>query len=309
VNPTAPGTLPEINGGPHTMPICRFHTGDPAGARIGLVVENGVIPFESGAGPTSLQDLLRLPKAEMDAEIDRVRDSGTAAIPASEAILLAPIDAQEVWASGVTYLRSRDARMEESTEEDVYERVYRADRPELFFKATASRVAGPAQPAAIRSDSTWDVPEPEVALVINAYEEVIGYTIGNDMSSRSIEGENPLYLPQAKMYTGCAGLGPVIALAGEVADPGALKVRMTVERGGQIVFEGETSTDQMARTFDDLVSYLHRHNAFPNGVFLMTGTGIIPPSEFTLEDGDAVTITVDGIGTLTQPVTRLPADS
>jgi 2-dehydro-3-deoxy-D-arabinonate dehydratase len=291
------------------MPICRFHTGDPADARIGLLDGDRVFPFSSETGPASMQDLLRLPKAEMDAEIGRVRDSGAAPIRAGDAILLAPIDTQEVWACGVTYLRSRDARMEESTEEDVYERVYRAERPELFFKATASRVTGPGQPVAIRSDSTWDVPEPEIALVINAYEEVVGYTVGNDMSSRSIEGENPLYLPQAKMYTACAGLGPVIALADEVADPRALDVKLTIDRGGDTLFEGETSTGQMARPFEDLVEYLHRHNAFPNGVFLMTGTGIIPPSEFTLEDGDVVSIAIDSIGTLTQPVRRLPADA
>jgi 2-dehydro-3-deoxy-D-arabinonate dehydratase len=291
------------------MPICRFHTGDPTDARIGLVTDAGVIPFETGAGPTSMQDLLRLPAAEIAREVARVRDSGATPVPAGEAILLAPIDAQEVWACGVTYVRSRDARMEESTEEDVYERVYRAERPELFFKATATRVVGPGQPVAIRSDSTWDVPEPEIALVINAYEEVIGYTVGNDMSSRSIEGENPLYLPQAKMYTACAGLGPVIALADEIADPRALTVTLTIERGGEALFEGETSTGQMARPFAELVTYLHRHNAFPDGVFLMTGTGIIPPSAFTLEDGDVVSIAIDGIGTLTQPVTRLPKDS
>ena len=291
------------------MPICRFHTGDPADARIGLLDGDRVIPFSPERGPASMRDLLRLPKAEIDAEIARVRHADTAPIPAGEAILLAPIDAQEVWACGVTYLRSRDARMEESTEEDVYERVYNAERPELFFKATPSRVSGPGQPVGIRADSTWDVPEPEVALVINAHGEIVGYTIGNDMSSRSIEGENPLYLPQAKMYTACAGLGPVVALADEIDDPRALTVRLTIERGGEALFEGDTSTGQMARPFEELVGYLHRHNAFPDGAFLMTGTGIIPPSEFTLEDGDVVSIAIDAIGTLTQPVTRLPAES
>lgn len=291
------------------MPICRFHTGDAADARIGLLDGDQVIPFAATDGAASIQELLRLPKAEIDAEIARVRASGTTPIPAHDAILLAPIDEQEVWACGVTYLRSRDARMEESTEEDVYERVYNAERPELFFKATASRVTGPGQPVAIRSDSTWDVPEPEIALVVNAHREVVGYTVGNDMSSRSIEGENPLYLPQAKMYAACAGLGPVISLTDEIADPSNLGVKLTITRGGATAFEGETSTSQMARSFEDLVTYLHRHNTFPAGAFLMTGTGIVPPSGFTLEDGDVVSITIDGIGTLQQPVMRLPADS
>lgn len=291
------------------MPICRFHTGDAADARIGLLDGDQVIPFAATDGAASIKELLRLPKAEMDAKVARVRASGTTPVPAHDAILLAPIDEQEVWACGVTYLRSRDARMEESTEEDVYERVYNAERPELFFKATASRVTGPGQPVAIRSDSTWDVPEPEIALVVNAHREVVGYTVGNDMSSRSIEGENPLYLPQAKMYAACAGLGPVISLTDEIADPSNLGVKLTITRGGATAFEGETSTSQMARSFEDLVTYLHRHNTFPAGAFLMTGTGIVPPSGFTLEDGDVVSITIDGIGTLQQPVMRLPADS
>ncbi|HYH12179.1 MAG TPA: fumarylacetoacetate hydrolase family protein [Thermomicrobiales bacterium] len=287
------------------MPICRFHTGDPAAARIGLLDGDQVIPFPPTPEPSSLRELLRMTRADIAAAVGRARQSDASSIPAHDAILLAPIDEQEVWACGVTYLRSRDARMEESTEEDVYERVYNADRPELFFKATPSRVAGPGQPVGIRADSTWDVPEPEVTLVINAHGEIVGYTVGNDMSSRSIEGENPLYLPQAKMYAACAGLGPVIALADEVANPRALTVMLTIERDGAVLFEGDTSTDQMARSFEDLVGFLHRHNTFPNGVFLMTGTGIIPPSEFTLEDGDVVSISVDGVGTLTQPVTRL----
>ncbi len=287
------------------MPICRFHTGDPANATIGLVDGDQVIPFPPGAQAPTMRDLLRMTRDDLSTAVRTAREAGTAPIPAHEAILLAPIDEQEVWACGVTYLRSRDARMEESTEEDVYERVYNAERPELFFKATPSRVSGPGQPVGIRADSTWDVPEPEVALVINAHGEIVGYTVGNDMSSRSIEGENPLYLPQAKMYTACAGLGPVVALVDEVANPRDLTVTLTIERDGSVLFEGDTSTGQMARSFEDLVLYLHRHNTFPNGVFLMTGTGIIPPSEFTLEDSDVVNITVDGIGTLSQPVKRL----
>ena len=287
------------------MSLCRFHTGDPNEARIGVLTGNQVTPLVASQGPSSIRELLQLPKRELDSFVQQVRNSGQSPIPAHDAILLAPMDVQEVWACGVTYLRSRDARMEESSEQDVYERVYNADRPELFFKATPSRVSGPGESVAIRADSTWDVPEPELTLVINAHGEIVGYTVGNDMSSRSIEGENPLYLPQAKMYTACAGLGPVIALASDIPDPRDLAVRLTIERDGATLFEGDTSTNQMARTFDDLAGYLHRHNVFPHGVFLMTGTGIIPPSEFTLEHGDTVRIAVDKVGTLTQPVVRL----
>jgi 2-dehydro-3-deoxy-D-arabinonate dehydratase len=157
----------------------------------------------------------------------------------------------------------------------------------------------------IRSDSGWDVPEPELALLINAGGEVVGYTIGNDVSSRSIEGENPLYLPQAKVYAQCAGLGPVVVLTDEIADPTDLPIRLEIMRGGEVLFSEETATSRMHRTFDDLVKYLFRGNAFPAGVFLMTGTGIVPPSEFTLKDGDSVTITIEPIGALTNPVDRI----
>ena len=166
-------------------------------------------------------------------------------------------------------------------------------------------MSGSGEAVAIRGDSTWDVPEPELVLVLNVRGEIVGYTVGNDVSSRSIEGENPLYLPQAKVYAQCAGLGPWITLASEVANPNALPIRLVIERGGATHFEGETSTAQIHRTFDDLTSYLFRHNRFPEGVFLMTGTGIIPPAEFTLEDGDVVKITIEGVGTLHNPVIRL----
>jgi 2-dehydro-3-deoxy-D-arabinonate dehydratase len=226
-------------------------------------------------------------------------------IPLSQARLLPPIDTQEVWAAGVTYLRSRDARMEESQEKTVYDRVYDAARPEIFLKATPSRVVHPGKAVAVRSDSTWDVPEPELALVLTNTGEIAGYTIGNDVSSRSIEGENPLYLPQAKVYNQCAGLGPVIALAWEHDHPRDAAVRLVIERDGAVAFDGSTSTNQLHRTFPELITHLFQDNDFPTGVILMTGTGIVPPSEFTLEGGDVVSITIDGIGTLTNPVVRL----
>lgn len=286
------------------MPIARFATeGDP-NPRLGYVQEDAIHPLTEVDGPITVETLLQLSAEELVATAEGSLTSGDA-IPLAEATLLPPIDTQEVWASGVTYSRSRDARMEESTQKDVYDLVYEAQRPELFMKGTASRVSGTGGTVAIRGDSTWDVPEPELVLVLNSRGEIVGYTAGNDVSSRSIEGENPLYLPQAKVYSQCAGLGPWIALTSEVPNPNDLSIQLVIERGGNLYFDGETSTSQIHRTFDDLRSYLFRHNSFPQGVFLMTGTGIIPPAEFTLEDGDVVRITIDKIGTLHNPVTRL----
>ncbi len=206
--------------------------------------------------------------------------------------LLAPVDAnQEVWGSGVTYLRSRAARMAESTTADVYSKVYDAERPEIFFKQIGWRVVGSGQQVRIRKDTTWNVPEPELTLVINAFQEIVGYTVGNDMSSRDIEGENPLYLPQAKTYIGSCGLGPGIQLL-SAEEMAALTVNLQIERGGAQVFAGDTAISQMKRTLPDLVSYLCRELEFPHGVLLMTGTGIVPGDDFTLQSGDVVRITI-----------------
>ena len=216
---------------------------------------------------------------------------------------LPPIDDQEVWAAGVTYKRSQTARMEESeAAASCYDRVYEADRPELFFKATPGRVAGHQQPLRIRQDSAWNVPEPEVTLVVSPELRIIGLTVGNDMSSRDIEGENPLYLPQAKCYNQCAGLGPWITLYDSLPPVDQIRVALKIDRGGEIVFDQQTSAAQMARAFEDLVGWLGRDNSFPNGVFLMTGTGIVPSNDFTLLPGDMVHITVDGVGTLSNPI-------
>jgi 2-dehydro-3-deoxy-D-arabinonate dehydratase len=284
------------------VPIVRYRAAGSERPAVGWLDGGRITPFPAGSGLETIADLLQLTAAEFATA--RERASGEA-IDANDVTLLAPIDAQEVWACGVTYRRSRDARMEESTQKDVYDLVYDAERPELFLKATPRRVSGPGEAVAIRSDSTWDVPEPELALVINRHREVIGYTVGNDMSSRSIEGENPLYLPQAKIYTASTGLGPVIALTSEIADAQKLKIELVIERDGGEHFRGETSTDQIHRKLDELVSYLHRGNDFPEGAVLLTGTGIIPPDVLTLADGDVVHITIEGIGTLTNPVTRL----
>lgn len=286
------------------MPLCLYRVETGADPRLGLIVGSGIVDVAAVGGPASLADALAMPLADLRQRLDSVRASD--AVTTLDGVrLLAPIDRQEVWAAGVTYLRSRDARMEESTQKDVYDRVYDAERPELFLKATPGRVAGPGEPIAIRGDSTWDVPEPELALVLNREGETVGYTVGNDVSSRSIEGENPLYLPQAKVYTAAAALGPTIALVWEIDNVADLGIRLIIRRVGSVLFEGETATSQIHRPFAELVSYLRRHNAFPAGVVLMTGTGIIPPPEFTLEDGDDVEIAIDAIGTLRNPVVRL----
>ena len=217
--------------------------------------------------------------------------------------LLAPIDRQEVWAAGVTYKRSKVAREEESAgAAQFYDKVYSAPRPELFMKATPERVVHPNGPIRVRKDSKWNVPEPELTLVIGSDLRIVGYTIGNDVSSRDIEGENPLYLPQAKIYDGSCAIGPVVVLAKALPKLNEAEIRLTIHRGGAVAFDGATSVSQMARTPEDLVSWLGKENRFPNGAFLLTGTGIVPPDEFSLSPGDTVEISITGIGTLTNPV-------
>ena len=234
----------------------------------------------------SLGMLLALPAAAL-----ATLPSLATAEPASGA-LLAPLEADhEVWASGVTYLRSRDARQAESVVGDVYARVYAAERPELFFKAIGWRVVGAGAGIRVRADSTWNVPEPELVLVINRQGEIVGYCAGNDVSSRSIEGENPLYLPQAKVYTGACALGPGLTLL-DGASPGDLPIRLEIQRNGENIFRAQVQTSQMKRRLEELVAYLGRELDFPHGVFLMTGTGIVPGEDFTLQPGDQVTITV-----------------
>ena len=218
--------------------------------------------------------------------------------------LLAPIGTQEVWAAGVTYLRSRQARMEESEAAgggDFYDRVYAAARPELFFKAPHYRTVGPGASVRIRADSRWNVPEPELALLLTNSGKIVGYSIGNDMSSRDIEGENPLYLPQAKSYDGATALGPCLYVPNDPLPP-ATPIRMAVDRAGATVFSGTTSLDQMKRRPTELVDYLYRELSFPVGCVLFTGTGIIPPDDFTLRSGDRITIEIPPIGTLTNTV-------
>lgn len=284
------------------MPIVRYRVAGNDDVALGVLDGERITPL-TGSGAGSMRELLQLRASGIE---ETIRDAGTGETLALDDVqVLAPVDAQEVWAAGVTYRRSRDARMEESTQKDVYDLVYDADRPEIFLKATPQRVVHPGEAVTIRSDSTWDVPEPELALVINRHGEIVGYTVGNDMSSRSIEGENPLYLPQAKIYDGSASLGPVVVLASEIDDPLDLRIELVIERGGDEAFRGETSTEQIHRSLDELASYLFRGSAHADGAFLMTGTGIVPPDDFTLDEGDTVHITIEGIGTLTNPVRRL----
>jgi 2-dehydro-3-deoxy-D-arabinonate dehydratase len=234
-----------------------------------------------------LARLLELPAAEMP---DLLRAS--AGREAADGALLAPVEASsEVWAAGVTYLRSREAREAESTVKDVYSKVYDAERPELFFKAPGWRVAGHGTPIRIRRDSRWNVPEPELTLVVNARGEIAGFCAGNDVSSRDIEGENPLYLPQAKVYNGSCALGPGISLCAAEALRD-LTIDLVVRRGGRAIFTGGTRTSQLKRPLQELVDYLRRELDFPHGVFLMTGTGVVPPDDFSLAPGDVVRITI-----------------
>jgi 2-dehydro-3-deoxy-D-arabinonate dehydratase len=261
-----------------------------------LVVEHGGRYFP--LPDESLDEFLA--HEELHAYLQSVVASGGGVAPPSLASLRAPICSQEVWAAGVTYFRSRTARMEESKDAgggSFYDRVYTAERPELFFKAMPHKVVGTGAAVRIRKDATWSVPEPELALCVNASGRIVGYTIGNDMSSRDIEGQNLLYLPQAKIWDGSCALGPGILLTPEPL-AATTRIQIVIERGSEAVFSGETSLAEMKRKPEELVEYLFRDQTFPHGCFLLTGTGIVPPDDFTLHSGDEIAISIDGIGTL-----------
>lgn len=249
-----------------------------------------------------LDDLLRLSLSEARAAVE---SAGAAADLGGT--LLPPVDTQEVWGAGVTYEQSRAGRVEESTEGGIYDRVYLARRPEVFFKATAHRVVGDGQPVGIRADSPWNAPEPELGLVLNARGEIFGYVVGDDVSSRSIEGENPLYLSQAKVYERSCALGPGIVPAW-AAPALPFDIACRVQRGDDVAFEGSTSTASIVRRFEDLAAWLMAALAFPVGVVLLTGTGIVPNESFSLRAGDIVTIDIPGVGTLTNPVVLVGRD-
>lgn len=273
-----------------------------ADVRVGLWLEDQVELLGGDGQVATLSEIL---EAEDPLQtVEMLRQSSTR-VAKDEVTLLPPVDRQEVWAAGVTYTRSKSARMEESeAAASCYDRVYVSPRPELFMKATPHRVVGSGQGIRIREDATWNVPEPELTLVMNSRLELVGFTIGNDMSSRDIEGENPLYLPQAKVYDECCGLGPGIVLAESVTGSESWPIDLQISRSGDVVFQGSTNVDQMARTFDELIGWLGRDQSFPDGVLLMTGTGIVPDSDFTLLPGDDVQITIGPLGTLTNCVVQ-----
>jgi 2-dehydro-3-deoxy-D-arabinonate dehydratase len=279
------------------MHITRYvgAAGRPA---VGITVDGAVRPLPV----ERLADLLALPLAGIRAMVD-----GAAAPVERPLRTLPPVDGDtEVWASGVTYRRSREARVEESRDADVYTRVYEAQRPELFFKSVAWRVVGDGEPVGVRADSESNTPEPELALVLNAAAEIVGLTICDDVSSRSIEGANPLYLPQAKVYTGSCALGPAIRPIWEVRDPLDLAISGSITRAGSVVWSAATSSAQLHRGLDDLIGHLFRAMSFPHGVILSTGTGIVPELDLTLTEGDVVRIEIEDVGVLTNPVIRVP---
>jgi 2-dehydro-3-deoxy-D-arabinonate dehydratase len=283
------------------MRLIKFTTRSDATVRVGCLVSEKLIPI--AAGDRCLTELLHA--EDVPGLIQRRLEMANVKLDPAEVTIHAPMDEQEVWGAGVTYQRSKVAREEESRQGGTfYDLVYRADRPELFFKATPSRVSGPGRPIRIRADAQWSVPEPELAIILNPRLEIIGYTIGNDVSARDIEGENPLYLPQAKVYAGSCAIGPAITLAAWMPPRESIEIAMEIERDDTVIFRDQTSVSQMARSFEDLIQYLARDNVFPKGAILLTGTGIVPPDHFSLQPGDEVRITITGIGTLSNPVIR-----
>ena len=283
------------------MKLCRFRSPSTPWPAVGLLVDDATLLDLTGAGVTSLTALLEAP--DLVARVATLGQRRLRRLPLAEATILAPVERQEVWAAGVTYLRSKQARMEESDfSATAYDRVYEAARPEIFFKSTPEKVVGTGAEVGIRADAKWNVPEPELALVLNSRGEVVGFTAGNDMSSRDIEGENLLYLPQAKVYRASCALGPFITIGASEADARQWTIAIRIERGGAAVFTGQTGVDQIKRRFPELAGYLFRSQEFPHGAVLLTGTGVVPANEFTLAAGDVVRINISGIGELVNTV-------
>ena len=288
------------------MQLIKFTVDADPFPSVGLLENDEIIPID--AGPRCLTELLHA-SDRLDRIESRIESAGLS-YSLDSVRVMAPLDNHEVWGAGVTYERSKVAREQESeAAASFYDRVYTASRPELFFKATPSRVVGPGQPVRMRRDTKWCVPEPELALVLSPDLELVGYTIGNDMSARDIEGENPLYLPQAKVYDCCCALGPCITLAPSMPARETVGIHLEIQRGGDKIFQGRTTVARMARSFEELIGWLGRDNRFPDGVILLTGTGVVPPDDFTLRSGDEVRIAIDGIGTLTNPIAQDSARS
>jgi 2-dehydro-3-deoxy-D-arabinonate dehydratase len=282
------------------MKLCRFQTTEGL-VRIGGIFDETSVLDLSAAGVERLESLLET--ENLPSQITRLVNQTQTRYGVRNVKLLPPIEQQEVWAAGVTYQRSKTARMEESKDSaSIYDKVYEAPRPELFFKAIPEKVVAPGEPIGIRKDAVWSVPEPELALVFNSKGRIVGYTIGNDMSSRDIEGENPLYLPQAKVYSKSCALGPVLKTGVLEAEARTWTIHLRVQRGNKVVFQGETSIGQIKRRFDELATYLFKSQHFPHGVVLLTGTGIVPPDNFTLQAADVVRISISGIGVLENSV-------
>jgi len=281
------------------MRLCRFDQGGQP--QIGCLSDNLSLIDLTAAGINRMETLLE--DNDGLARLEQLSREKLPRIPLSKVQLLAPVEQHEVWAAGVTYLRSKKARMDESDfSATAYDRVYEAERPELFFKSLAEKVVAHNKPVGIRRDARWSVPEPELALVLNSKGKVAGYTIGNDMSSRDIEGENLLYLPQAKIYRGSCALGPWIQMGASETAARDWKINLEIHRNNVTVFCGETSVGQIKRNFDELAGFLFRSQSFPNGAVLLTGTGVVPPDTFTLQERDIVQIEITGIGLLSNPV-------
>jgi len=280
------------------MRLCKVEALD-GHVRVGILEDDHLrfLDLEDSPARPALSEVLH---AEHPSALARdLIDDDAHAWPLEELTLLPPLDRQEVWAAGVTYQRSEEARKKESVGAAAfYDLVYKSPRPELFFKANPWRCVGHGGRVRIRADSSWSVPEPELALVLSPKLKLVGFTIGNDMSARDIEGENPLYLPQAKVYDECCALGPAVSLADAMPHPNQIKIHMTIERGTKTVFDGSTTVGQMARSFDELIGWLGRECSFPHGAVLLTGTGIVPPDDFSLRPGDVIHIDVSGIGRL-----------
>ena len=278
------------------MKLCRFYSNSGA-VHVGMTDDGIALSDLTAAGVPSLTSLLE--SADVAETLRALRQANPPSLEVANLRFAAPVEQQEVWAAGVTYLRSKKARMEESDfSATAYDRVYEAERPEIFFKSLAQKVVATGEPVGIRRDARWNVPEPELALVLNSRGQIVGHTIGNDMSSRDIEGENLLYLPQAKVYHRSCALGPGIRVGVGEAAARNWKIGITIRRNNESVFAGETTVGQIKRGFAELAGFLFRSQLFPDGAVLLTGTGVVPADTFTLAEHDEVTITIDGIGQL-----------